>query len=337
MVKPAPLAGASPPSGLSAPGGAPAPSDDRKPPILVTGAPRSGTTFLGTMLSLNRDVAFIYEPMSRVYGLRDVPAPLLYVRAGSSYEPTAERMTRALLAGRGQFRKPPADTRAASRLRGIARRALGTEVSLRYRRDALNPLRRRWLVKDPWAAMSSEWLHRQMGMQTVVLVRHPVPVICSYRRLGWDMRIQELMSIDELMADHLGPLVAGIDVDALDPVENAALVWRAYYYVLNRYLDRNPDMIAVRHEDLSAAPMDVLHTLYGELHLDFDERVRARVAEHTGSGNQVSTPGATLHELRRDSAAVATQWREDIDPAERDKIRRWVEPEVSRWYSDEDW
>ncbi len=225
-----------------------------KRPILVTGAPRSGTTFLGTVLSLNRGVSFIYEPMSRVYGLRDVPDPLLYVRAGSSYEPTAERMTRDLLAGRGQFRKPPPDAAAASRPRAIARRMLGSEVSLRYRRDALNPLRRRWLVKDPWAAMSSEWLHRQLGMQTVVLVRHPVPVVRSWQRFGWDMRIQELMAIDELMADHLGPLVEGVDVDALDPVENAALVWRAYYFVLNRYLDRNPEMIAVRHEDLSARP-----------------------------------------------------------------------------------
>ncbi|HEY2167385.1 MAG TPA: sulfotransferase [Jatrophihabitantaceae bacterium] len=308
-----------------------------KRPILVTGAPRSGTTFLGTVLSLNRGVSFIYEPMSRVYGLRDVPDPLLYVRAGSSYEPTAERMTRDLLAGRGQFRKPPPDAAAASRPRAIARRMLGSEVSLRYRRDALNPLRRRWLVKDPWAAMSSEWLHRQLGMQTVVLVRHPVPVVRSWQRFGWDMRIQELMAIDELMADHLGPLVEGVDVDALDPVENAALVWRAYYFVLNRYLDRNPEMIAVRHEDLSARPAEVLQALYRDLDLDFDHRVQARVASYTGAGNQVTTSGETLHELRRDSAAVATQWRRDVDPAERDKIRRWVEPEASRWYSDDEW
>ena len=328
MVKPASLADASAPS-------AGAKAAERNRAILVTGAPRSGTTFLGTVLSLNRDVAYIYEPMSRIYGLRDVPDPLLYVRAGSSYEPTAEKMVTDLLNGRGQFRKP--DGQSASAVRGIARRLLGTEVSLRYRRDALNPLRRRWLLKDPWAALSSEWLHRRMGMQTVVLVRHPVPVVRSYRRLGWDMRIQELMSIDELMADHLGPIVDGVDVDSLDPVENAALVWRAYYFVLNRYLDRNPEMIAVRHEDLSARPAEVLESLYRDLGLDFDARVRSRIAAYTGSGNQVATPGATLHELRRDSAAVATHWRNEVDQQQRDAIRRWVEPEASRWYSDQDW
>lgn len=331
MVKPVSLADASAPSGRPDR----ADTDARNQPILVTGAPRSGTTFLGTVLSLNRDVAYIYEPTSRIYGLRDVPDPLLYVRAGSSYEPTARRMINELLAGRGRFRKP--DGASASVLRGLARRALGTEVSLRYRRDAWNPLRKRWLLKDPWAALSSEWLHRQMNMRTVILVRHPVPVVRSYQRLGWAMSIQELMSIDELMADHLGPLVDGVDVDALDPVENAALVWRAYYFVLNRYLDRNPGMIAVRHEDLSARPAQVLESLYGDLGLDYDGRVRARVAAYTGAGNQVATAGDTLHELRRDSAAVATHWRHEVDQAERDKIRRWVEPEASRWYSDQDW
>src|SRR5437879_6963691 len=65
---------------------------DPKPPILVTGAPRTGTTFLGTMLSLNRNVANIYEPTSVRYGLRDVPPPMLYVRAGSRAEPIATRM-----------------------------------------------------------------------------------------------------------------------------------------------------------------------------------------------------------------------------------------------------
>jgi sulfotransferase family protein len=334
MVKPASLGGASAPS--AAPAVARRSDDDaRNPAILITGAPRSGTTFLGTMLSLNRDVAYIYEPMSRVYGLRDVPDPLLYVRDGSSYEPRAHAMVSQLLAGHGRFRKPNGES--ASTLRGLARRLLGTEVSLRYRRDALNPLRKRWLIKDPWAALSSEWLHRRMGMPTVVLVRHPVPVVCSYRRLGWDMRIQELMSIDELMADHLGPLVDGVDVDALDPVENAALVWRAYYVVLNRYLDRNPEMIAVRHEDLSARPGEVLESLYRDLGLDFDDRVRARIAAYTGAGNQVATPGTTLHELRRDSAAVATHWRHEVDQEQRDRIRRWVEPESSRWYTDQDW
>jgi hypothetical protein len=151
------------------------------------------------------------------------------------------------------------------------------------------------------------------------------------------MRIQELMSIPELMDDHLGGLLAGVDVDALSPLENAALVWRAYHLVLHRYLDRNPGMIAIRHEDLSVQPVDVLRDLYDRLGLSFDERARRLVAEHTARGNDVRAADGTLHQLHRDSAAVARSWRDEVSPAERDAVRRWTEPEASRWYSDSDW
>ncbi len=309
---------------------------DQRAPILVTGAPRSGTTFLGTVLALNREVSYIYEPMSGSHGLRDVPSPLLYVRSGSRNEAAAERMTRDLLAGRGSFRRPPS-VGSASLPRAVARRLIGSHGSLRYRRDVLSPSRRRWLLKDPWAAFASEWLHRQIGMQTVVIVRHPVPTVSSYRRLGWDFPLEQLIAMDELMADHLAPILGGLDVHALDPLENAAMVWRTYYYVLARYIDRNPDMIVVRHEDLCAEPLRVLEGLYDKLDLRFDSRVRDYVTEYTGKGNQVEATATQLHELHRDSAAVAKKWRTEVDAADRATIRKWTEPEASRWYSDDDW
>jgi hypothetical protein len=288
------------------------------------------------MLALNRDVSYIYEPMSRSHGLRDVPSPLLYVRSGSRNEAVARRMTEELLAGRGSFRRPPPGT-ASSSPRAFARRLVGSEVSLRYRTQVLNPMRRRWLLKDPWAAFATEWLHREIGTRTVVIVRHPVPTVSSYRRLGWDFQVDELTTMDELMADHLAPMLDGLELPAPDSLESAALVWRIYYYVLGRYIDRNPDMIVLRHEDLCAEPMKVLETLYDKLDLRFDSRVRKQVAAHTVHGNQVEGTATQLHQLQRDSAAVATTWRSKIDPIEQATIRKWTEPESSRWYPDDDW
>lgn len=309
--------------------------DASKPPILVTGAPRTGTTFLGTMLSLNRDVKYIYEPTSLIYGLRDVPAPMLYVRSGSSGEAAAKRMIDDLLRGRGKFRQPQ-DPNAAL-LRRTARRVLGSKVSLRYHRDALNPLRRRWLIKDPWAGFAAEWLHRTYSMPTVVIVRHPVPVVTSYQRLSWRFPLAEMARMDELMADHLRPILGGLDTDALDDEQNGAVMWRCYYNALSTFLDRNPAMIAVRHEDLSAEPVTVLRELYGRLGMVFDERVERLVHEHTRAGNQGLATGSQVHQLRRDSSAIATEWRAKVDAATRDKIHALVEPEASRWYSDVDW
>jgi hypothetical protein len=313
------------------------PSRETRSPILVTGAPRSGTTFLGTMLSLNRSVSYIYEPMSRTHGLRDIPSPLLYVRNGSRNEEVARRMTREMLAGRGSFRRPPPAATGLSSPTEIARRMIGSRVSLRYRTQVLNPMRRRWLLKDPWAAFASEWLHREIGTRTVVIVRHPVPTVLSYRRLGWDFQVDELTTMDELMTDHLTQMLDGIDLAALSGVESAALVWRIYYYVLGRYIDRNPDMIVLRHEDLCADPMNVLESLYDKLDLRFDARVRKQVAAYTGQGNLVDGTAGQLHQLQRDSAAVATTWHGKVDPLELATIRTWTEPESARWYGEDDW
>jgi hypothetical protein len=308
---------------------------DAKPPILVTGAPRTGTTFLGTMLSLNRDVSYIYEPTSLLYGLRDVPAPMLYVRSGSPDEARARQMIDELLRGRGRFRHP--HDPAASPARRAARRLLGSKVSLRYHRDALNPLRRRWLIKDPWAGFAAEWLHRQYGAPTVVIVRHPVPTVTSYERLSWRFPLAELKRMDALMADHLQPILGDLDVDALDDHENRAVMWRCYYRALSTYLDRNPGMVAVRHEDLSARPVEVLRNLYDRLGLRFDTRVQTLVTEHTRPGNPGAATGDRVHQLRRDSSAIATGWRSTVDPELRARIRARVEPEASRWYGDADW
>lgn len=309
--------------------------DASKPPILVTGAPRTGTTFLGTMLSLNRDVKYIYEPTSLIYGLRDVPSPMLYVRAGSSNEASAKRMIDDLLRGRGRFRQP--EDPDAPLLRRSARKILGSKVSLRYRRDALNPLRRRWLIKDPWAGFAAEWLHRTYSAPTVVIVRHPIPTVTSYQRLSWRFPLAEMTRMDELMADHLQPILGGLDIEALDDHENGAVMWRCYYKTLATFLDRNPGMTAVRHEDLSAEPVPVLRELYGRLGLVFDERVERLVHEHTRAGNQGLATGTQVHQLRRDSSAIATAWRGKVTPEVRDRIRARVEPEASRWYSDADW
>jgi hypothetical protein len=308
---------------------------DAKPPIVVTGAPRTGTTFLGTMLALNRDIAYIYEPTSVRYGMRGVPEPMLYVRRGSRVEPDATRMFDQLLRGRGRFRHP--EDPGAPLVRRTARRVLGSKVSLRYRRDALNPLRKRWLIKDPWAGFAAEWLHQHYAAPTVVIVRHPVPSVLSYQRLDWRFPLDEMRRMDELMADHLQPILGDLDVAALDPYENGAVMWRCYYTALGTFLDRNPQMIAVRHEDLSARPVDVLRDLYGRLGLTFDARVERLVNEHTRAGNPGSATGETIHQLRRDSSAIATEWRGKVDAAIAARIRARVEPVSSRWYPDGEW
>ncbi len=128
-------------------------------PILVTGIHRSGTTFVGKILSLPRSVGYIHEPFNTVFGINGIPHEYYYVTKASSYEPEFRRLIRRLLHGRASYRRGKLRL-AQAPVKTIGRLLFKSGANLEYRWSALNPLVKRWLVKDPLASMSSEYLHR---------------------------------------------------------------------------------------------------------------------------------------------------------------------------------
>lgn len=307
-----------------------------RPPILVTGAPRTGTTIVGTMLGLPRDVGFVYEPFNVQIGLRDIPRQFLYVTERSVHEPLAQRLISDLVAGRARFRPPDIEP-ARTRRHALARKLLTSRSSLQYRLAASNPLRTRWLLKDPIAAMSSEWLHRRFGARVVVVVRHPAAVVHSFMRLGWRFSPDAFKTQPELMRDHLAPVLGGVDPRSVTPVQEGALLWTAYYTVLGRYLDRNPDMIAVRHEDLSADPVAEFGDLYGALGLTMTRRIRRSVTRHTGAHNPAAPDAGRVHTLHRHSRADLGRWRWALTPSDVATVRTITADVAARWYPPAEW
>lgn len=313
------------------------PAPDRSP-ILVTGAPRAGTTILGRLLALPRHVAMVYEPFNAHIGLRAIPRQFGYVAAGSSAESVVAPAVDALLRGRGTFRPSRVPDRSAGAVKRLLRATLVSRTSVDYRLAALDPRRTRWLLKDPLAAFSAEWLHRRHGMATVVIVRHPAAVVASYLRLGWRFSLTELQGQPELMRDHLQPVLGSVDAAALSHVEEGALLWRSYYTVLGNYLDRNPGLICVRHEDFCCLPLPVLRSLYERLGLEFDDRVARRVRAMTGPHNASEPRTGEVHTLDRDSRAAIGGWRRQLEPAAVERIRELSSSVAARWYPDPtDW
>jgi hypothetical protein len=288
------------------------------------------------MLALPREVGLVYEPFNVQIGLREVPRQFLYVTEGSPEEELAARMVTDLLAGRARFR--PSEIMAARTFRQkLSRQVLTSRSSVRYRLIAINPVRTRWLVKDPMAAFASEWMHRRFGFQAVVVVRHPAAAVASYRRLGWRFGLDTLTTQPDLMRDHLEPLLGGVDPAAVTPVEEGALLWTAYYTVLGRYLDRNPEMIVVRHEDISADPVAELAALYEPLGLDLTPRIRKAIERHTGTHNPAGPDPDRVHRLRRDSEADLGRWRTELAPADVATIKMITADVAARWYASDDW
>jgi hypothetical protein len=208
-------------------------------PILVTGAHRSGTTWVGKMLALAPGTGYVHEPFNPRFSTGAFERYFTVVTAANEdrYAPELERVL--------QFRYRPGRLRGPRDLARAARDFARTE---RLRRRSPRPL-----VKDPIALLSAEWLAERFAMDVVVLIRHPAAFAASLKRLGWRHSFATFFD-DGRLPEVLQPYEAEIREQAERPgeiLEQAALLWRVLYGAVDGYRQRHPDWIFLRHEDAS--------------------------------------------------------------------------------------
>jgi hypothetical protein len=301
-------------------------------PILVTGAHRSGTTWVGAMLALSPRIGMIHEPFSPITapGISSAPFDRFfrYVTAENEgpYVAPLERTMRfryALARQLTAIRSPKDAVRTGQDLAAFT-------VS-RARRA-------RPLLKDPIAVFSSEWLASRFGAQPIVLVRHPAAFASSIVKLGWTQDFGKLLDQPLLMRDHLGPFEDELrDFAARERgvLDQAILLWRMIYGTVRTFRERHPDWTFVRHEDLSREPVPAFESLFDTLGVEIDDGIRRAIAAYSGEGNP--TELREKHDVRLDSAASIESWRRRLEPAEIERIRVGVADVASAFYPDEDW
>ena len=300
-------------------------------PILVTGAHRSGTTWVGKMLALAPGVAYIHEPFNprTAAGLSPARFDRYFTVVTSENEardrPGLEQTVRFRYGLGAQLRS----------LRGVADVARTGRDLARVGRNRLTA--KRPLVKDPIALLSAEWLAESFGMDVVVLIRHPAAFAASLKRLGWKHSFATFIQ-DGRVPEVVRPYEAEIREQAEQPGEilaQAALLWRLLYNAVDGYRERHPDWAFVRHEDASAEPVATFERLYAELGLDFTRDAREAVARASAPDNPAEL--ATPHAVELDSAASLGRWREDLTAEEVETLRERARDVWPRFYSDEDW
>jgi hypothetical protein len=200
------------------------------------------------------------------------------------------------------------------------------------------PLRhQRLIIKDPIAALSSDWIAKNFDLEVIVLVRHPAAFAASLKRLGWWHPLEHFLKQTTLMQRHLQPYRAEIASKPQDIVEQAAIVWKCLYGVLLTYLGSHPNWLVSKHEVLSSNPVAELRTLYETLGLEWSAMVEENVVRYTRYGNSVDAPKGTVHHLRRDSVANIARWKETLTAEEIARVYEITQPICSSYYQNEDW
>jgi len=300
-------------------------------PILVTGAHRSGTTWVGKMLALAPGVAYIHEPFSprTAAGLSPAGFDRYFTVVTSEnearYRPGLEQTIRFRYGLGAQLRS----LRGGRDLARIPRDLARVE---RTRRSGARPL-----VKDPIALLSAEWLAETFGMDVVVMIRHPAAFAASLKRLGWKHSFATFIQ-EGRVPEVVRPYEAEIRQQAERPGEilaQAVLLWRLLYNAVDGYRERHPDWAFVRHEDASAEPVATFERLYAQLGLDLTPAAKEAIVRASAPDNPAEL--ATPYAVELDSAASIGRWREDLTPEEVETLRERTRDVWPRFYSDEDW
>lgn len=303
------------------------------PPVLLTGAHRSGTTWVGRMLALSSGIGYINEPFNPHHqrGVCACAFPLWFQYVNRDNEHRFKRHLGATLAFRYRLIPQLMHTRSLDDVQSLLRDGY-TFAHSRVRHA-------RALMKDPIAAFSADWLSRTFGMATVVLVRHPAAFAASLERLGWSHRFEDFLAQPALMEEQLrdfdGEIRDMVQADH-DVIDHASLLWRMIYSVLRRYRTAHPAWIVVRHEDLARDPVSGFAELYRRLGLEYTQQIIDRVDWYS-SGSGDLEAAAPPYAIRRDSEQTISSWRWRLSKEQQSRLRAQVEEEASEFYTASEW
>jgi sulfotransferase family protein len=272
-------------------------------PILVTGVPRSGTTWLARQLAGARLTALPgREPMN--------PRSGQFALAGT-------------VSSWVELRQPSPEQK-----RVLARCYRGHEVRTfsRYGKDQwLAPMPwSRTVVKDPFALLSVPAIAQVTSAIPVIVYRHPGAVLASYRRMGWTADTTEIRALQGL------PCAAAVD-DVTAMVE----FWNFLHSRMLSWLDDVPDALLVSHAEVSLGGFPAVRTLMRACGLRPARRARepARLEQGTLTG---APDGGQLHGFARRPAEVVDGWRERLAATEAAQIEShtkdiWASLEARRF------
>lgn len=306
--------------------------DPNLAPILVTGAHRSGTTWVGKMLGADADTAYISEPLNVMHrpGVFRAQVNHWYQYICTENESQYLPAFHSLL----DYNYHLMDEIRAIRSRKDFLR-MGRDFMIFY--YALERGQRA-LLKDPFAVFSVPWFAKKLNCKIVITVRHPAAFASSLQRLGWSFDFKNLLDQPLLMRDHLETYREQMSaIKADDVIGQASLLWKLIYSSVQSSRNLNPDLQVVRHEDFSRDPLNRFRDLYAALGLGFTPRVQKFIMNSSSSENPAELSLKKTHSVKLDSAANIKNWKKRLSGSEINRIRTLTEGISELYYSNEDW
>lgn len=272
--------------------------------ILVTGMPRSGTTWLARLLATAPGSALAgREPMN--------PRGRQWALAGT-------------LDGWARLTAP-----SGRQQRALSRAYRGLSPSV-YSRYGLHQWRAplpwsRLIMKDPFAMLSTTTVHAHTGARPVLIHRHPGAMLVSYRRMGWQPDIAELAPLMQqfrAVEPAAAALVAPLPDDA-DPNGVAAMAWfwSSLYAMAITDVQQIAGGLVVAHERI-ATDEQYCREVHRHLGVPWSDGADAEFAREASQ----SIDPEKLHNFNRRPADAAVAWRAGLPETDIAVLERLTAP-----------
>lgn len=293
--------------------------------IIVSGFPRSGTSWVAKGLSHAPGFTYYREP-DNYHHVRGAEKRFTYLYLTGEHDDPAYRslMTRAC-AGRVAtaftMRHDPGPV--LRRLRGP-----GRWVGERF--PALFMRERHVLVKLVFASLNLEWFSATLPeARQLCVVRHPCGQFESWQRLGWEPKPRRLLENERLVADYLHPF-ADLIRSAKGYWERAGALWAATLHVIHRQTPSDGRRLTMAFEWLCRDPVAGFQELYRRLGLKWVAEAERFVRDADREGDD------RTYAVARASAKQIDKWTSRLDRSDVQACRAFVEPFGLPFYPDFD-
>jgi hypothetical protein len=308
--------------------------DNNMKPILITGAHRTGTTWVGKMLALDPGITYVSEPLHLDHSRGVLSQPV-----ENWYEYICDE-------NGAQFKEAYKYTiqfkyqlwMAIRHLRNI--KAAGKVIRDSSIFISSRILKRRALLKDPFAVLSVPWFISALDSQVVIMVRHPIPFVSSLKRLGWSFDFNNLLNQPLLMRDHYEPFrseMVHTNQNEQDIVGQGILLWRMIYTLVHQYKTRGVDIQLIRHEDLSQRPLPIFEVIYQQLGITFSHQIEEKIIMSTQTSNPNEVAEYDEHAVRLNSLANLRNWKKRLTDLEIERIVNGTRDVVKNFYELGEW
>lgn len=254
-----------------------------EPPVLILSLPRSGSTWVGDILGAAPNACYLFEPMNtrhREHGGTGAVFQLADADLPNTYRESAYR------AFRGIPNFSPL----------VVRRPFQWNPVLRHRR--------RVVVKEvnPYAA---EWLLAKFQPRLIFLIRHPLAVYLSHRKLGWcGNTVEEWRELNARYCETL----------------------KESWSAISAY----PNRLVVEYEKLTKQPERTFRELSEFALLKWTDEVRELVRKHGSKRENDDSPFSTY----RDTSSKDYSWQKEVTEDFKTIIREDYLEYRLPWYQD---